>query len=128
MAGADRLGAPHRGRDQLLVVAGAADEPDSGRLAEADPEAQRRRTADQRLVNVLDRLDEVRLRKDQVRVVRHLEPDGRDVHAAIVPGAPAERIRAGCATVIGDDYRHQRAPYIPERFSGIVRDVRDRGW
>src|SRR3989440_11050048 len=67
--------------DELVVVAGLADQPGSGRLAEGDAEAEVGRGSHQRLVEILDRLDEVGLPEDEVEVLGLFDPNRRELHA-----------------------------------------------
>lgn len=72
---ADRQRIAHGQLDELLVVPRPADEHRPRRLAEGEPEAEVRRAARERLVQVLHRLDEVRLAEDQVQLLRLLDGD-----------------------------------------------------
>jgi hypothetical protein len=70
------------------VGAGPADQAFAGRLAEGQPELDARHGGDQRLVDVLDRLDEVRLAQDEVGVVGLLDLHGLELHVApLIPGS-----------------------------------------
>ena len=76
--------------DQFGVVARAPDQPWPGRLAEGNPELQGRTHAHQRLVKVVNRLDEVRLADHDVHVVglvdgHHVPGQRRLGHAPMVP-------------------------------------------
>jgi hypothetical protein len=76
VAGTDRQRAIHRGVDQLAVVARAAHQSLPRGLAEREPEADPWHGARERLVQVLHRLDEVGLSKDQVAALRRVDRNG----------------------------------------------------
>ena len=75
VARSDRQGVANGELDELLVVARTPDKPGARRLAEGEPEAQVRGAAGESLIQVLDRLDEVRLAEDQVELLGLLDPD-----------------------------------------------------
>ena len=77
-------------RFPTCFVSGTAHEPRAGGLAERDPEPQPRDSAGERLVQILDRLDEVRLAEDQVQLLGLLDRD--DVQLDL--GRPVSFIRA----------------------------------
>ena len=56
--------------DQFRIIAGAANQPWPGGLAKGQPEPQRRAHSHHRLMQVLDRLDEVRLPDHDIDIVR----------------------------------------------------------
>jgi hypothetical protein len=56
----------------------------SGRLAEGEAELDSRDRGDERLVEVLDGLDEVRLPEDQVQLIRLLDRDQLRLHLTLL--------------------------------------------
>ena len=89
VTGADRPRVANRDVDELVVVAASAHEPRPARLVERDPELQPR-DVHARLVQILDRLDEVGLTDDDVQVLGLVERDDADVHrrTLLVVGRP----------------------------------------
>ena len=61
--------------DQLRIVSRAAHQPRARGLAEGDSEPQPRHSSDERLVQILDGLDEVRLPEDQVQILWIVDAD-----------------------------------------------------
>ncbi len=120
VAGPDRRGVAGGQLDELGVVAGAAHEPRTRRLAERDAEPQRRADPHQRLVEVLDGLDEVRLPDEDVDALGQL--DGHDLpgqaqrHVGHAPTAPAGRHRS----VTGASLRAARGPGVRARAPSVV--------
>src|SRR5215472_893113 len=80
MPGGDGCGVLLRQFRHGGVGAGPAHQALAGRLAEGQPEFDARYCTDQRLVDVLDRLEEVRLTQDEVRVVGLLDLDRGELH------------------------------------------------
>jgi hypothetical protein len=67
---------------QLLVIPCPANQAGSGRFAERHPELQVWTRSGERLVDVLDRLDEMGLAQDHVEVVGLVDRDGVQFHGA----------------------------------------------
>jgi hypothetical protein len=66
--------------DESLVVPGATDQGGAARLAERDAEFHLRHRLHDGLVQILDRLDEVRLAEDEVDVGGLVDRNGREFH------------------------------------------------
>jgi hypothetical protein len=88
VAGADRLRGGDRHRRERLVGPLAADETRPRGLAEGEAELDAGDGGDERLVEVLDRLDEVRLAEDEVHVGRLVDRDQLQLEAHAVPPHP----------------------------------------
>ncbi|KEH15128.1 cystathionine beta-synthase, partial [Medicago truncatula] len=76
VTGADRKGVAAREFDEFRIGAGTAHETLARCLAECEPETNARHGADQRLVDVLDGLDEMRLAEDEVHGLGFVDGDG----------------------------------------------------
>jgi hypothetical protein len=70
---------------ELLVVSGLAHQAGPGGLAEGEAEAQERGRAGERLVEILDGLDEMRLAEDHVQLPWLLDPHGDQLHSPLPP-------------------------------------------
>src|SRR5579862_15043 len=80
MTGTNRSCIPNRESNELGVVSATADEPWARGLAERDAEAKVRRAGCQRFMQIVDRLDEVRLAEDEVQLVGFLDRNNLDIH------------------------------------------------
>ena len=75
MPGGDSLGVLDGEPIMASIRAGPADQALARRFAERQPELDAWHGADQRLVKILDRLDEMALAQDEIDVVRLLDSD-----------------------------------------------------
>ncbi len=87
---ANRQRIAHRQFDKLGIIPAAAHQSRTGRLTEGQPEPQRRTDPHHGLVQVLHRLDEVRLPDDDVEVVglvdgHHVPGQRRCGHTSMLP-------------------------------------------
>ncbi len=88
MPGADRLHVMHRELRQVGVCSAPADQAWPGRFAERQAEADAWHTTHQGLVQVIHRLDDVRLTEDQVDVLGLVDGDDCQVQMSRRYGAP----------------------------------------
>ena len=96
--GADRLRGGHRHRLHRLVRALRPDEARARGLAEGEAELDPRDGPDEGFVQVLDRLDEVRLAEDEVHVGRLVDRDQLQLEAhAVPPGVARVSLPGGVA-------------------------------
>src|SRR2546427_7747169 len=128
MARSHGQGVLRRERFEVLRVALHPDQARTGGLAEPDPEMDPRYGSDEGLVDVLRRLDEVRLTEDHIQVARVLDSNELRVHRHRRCIRPREL--KSCCDSIGVRYVHAqgRQVSVPVRWHGAVEGTLDDPW
>src|SRR3989440_8116260 len=128
MARSHRQGVLCGERLEVLGVAFDPDQARTGGLAERDPEVDPGHGSHEGLVDVLCRLDEVRLTEDHIQVARVLDWDELRVHRHRRCIRPREL--KSCCDPLGVRYVHAqgRQVSVPVQWHGAVEGTLDDPW